>query len=145
MIALYRQAVTRLSGRLPEALALLFVRIALGHVFWASGRTKVEGLTVTDTTYLLFAEEFALPVIPSELAAQITTVAEHVFPVLLLLGLATRFSAAALAIMTLVIQFLVFPDAWWPQHSLWLALAVVLIVRGGGLFSVDATLARRVS
>lgn len=143
MMALYRQAITWLSGPLPEALTLLLVRIALGHVFWASGRTKVEGLTITDTTYLLFAEEFALPVIPSELAAQITTVAEHVFPVLLLVGLATRISAAALAIMTLVIQFFVFPDAWWPQHSLWLALAVVLIVRGGGLFSVDAALARR--
>lgn len=72
----------------------------------------------------------------------LTTYAEHFFPILLLLGLATRFSAGALLVMTMVIQIFVFPDAWWPVHSLWVAMAAILIVRGGGLFSLDALLAR---
>lgn len=131
------------SGRWPEALVLLFVRIVLGHVFWASGRTKVDGFTITDTTYLLFREDYALPVIPSDWAAVAATVFEHVFPVLLLFGFATRLSALALFGMTMVIQFLVYPDAWWPVHSLWTGLALILILRGGGRLSLDWLLSGR--
>ena len=120
-----------------EGLMLLFVRVALGHVFWASGQTKVDGFMIKDSTYFLFADEYHVPLIPSDMAAVMTTIAEHVFPVLLLMGLATRMSAAALLAMTMVIQLFVYPDAWWPVHSLWIALAAVLIVRGGGLFSLD--------
>ena len=76
------------------------------------------------------------------IAVPLTTFAEHLFPALLLFGLATRFSGGALLVMTLVIQVFVFPDAWWPVHSLWAAMAVILIVRGGGLFSFDALIAR---
>ena len=47
-----------------------------------------------------------------------------------------------LLVMTMVIQIFVFPDAWWPVHSLWVAMAAILIVRGGGLFSLDALIAR---
>ena len=57
-------------------------------------------------------------------------------------GLLTRLSALGLLGMTLVIQFLIFPEAWWPTHSLWAGLALVLISRGGGLFSLDAALVR---
>ena len=39
--------------------------------------------------------------------------------------------------MTLVIQFFVYPEAWWSVHIIWVALALVLITRGGGLFSLD--------
>ncbi len=76
------------------------------------------------------------------IAVPLTTFAEHLFPVLLLFGLATRLSAGALLVMTLVIQIFVFPDAWWPVHSLWAAMAAILIVRGGGLFSLDALVDR---
>ena len=65
------------------------------------------------------------------------------FPVLLAIGLATRVSALALLGMTMVIQIFVYPQAWWPVHALWVALALVLIVRGGGLLSFDALLAAR--
>lgn len=145
VIAIYDRGVAIAASRLPEALALLLLRVALAGVFWRSGQTKVvEGsvLTINPDTYDLFRSEFSgLPLDPA-IAVPLTTYAEHFFPVLLILGLATRVSAGALLVMTLVIQIFVFPDAWWPVHSLWVAMAAILIVRGGGLFSLDALLAR---
>ena len=72
----------------------------------------------------------------------LATYGEHLFPLLLLLGLASRFAALSLLLMTLTIQFFVYPDAWWPTHSLWAALSLILLCRGGGLFSLDAWLLR---
>lgn len=135
------KAVRRLDatfGRIPEALLLLFVRIVAAHIFWASGRSKMDGwLTMRPEIVDLFRDEYALPVIPPEIAAPLTAAAEHVLPVLLVLGLFTRLSALGLIVMTLVIQILVYPDAWWPQHSLWLGLLLVILWRGGGAWSAD--------
>ena len=145
VIAFYDRAVALAAGRVPEAIALLLLRLALAGVFWRSGLTKVvEGgvLQIDPLQYDLFASEFSgLPLDPA-IAVPLTTYAEHLFPILLLLGLATRLSAGALLVMTLVIQIFVFPDAWWPVHSLWAAMAAILIVRGGGLFSLDTIIAR---
>ena len=142
----YDAAVRSLSGRVPEGLVLLFVRIALGGIFWRSGQTKVaEGtwFQLTDTTYELFRTEYAGVPLPPELAAVMANTAEHILPMLLLAGLFTRFSALGLLGMTLVIQLFVYPDAWWPEHSLWVGLALILILRGGGLLSLDALLVAR--
>lgn len=145
IIAGYDRGVALAASRVSEALALLLLRVALAGVFWRSGQTKVvEGsfLTIDPGTYDLFRDQFSgLPIDPS-IAVPLTTFAEHLFPLLLVLGLATRFSAGALLVMTLVIQIFVFPDAWWPVHSLWAGMAAILIVRGGGLFSLDALLAK---
>ena len=145
MVAIYDRGVALAAGRIPEAIALLLLRVALAGVFWRSGQTKVlEGgfLQIDPSQYDLFASEFSgLPLDPA-IAVPITVFAEHFFPMLLLFGIATRFSAGALFVMTLVIQLFVFPDAWWPVHSLWAAMAAILIVRGGGLFSLDAVAAR---
>lgn len=136
--------VNALFQRLPDTLVLLFVRIVVAHVFWASGRTKVDGvLTLKPITVDLFRDEYALPVIPPEIAAYLATYAEHLLPALLVLGLCSRLAAAGLAAMTLVIQLLVFPDAWWPQHSLWLGLLLIIIATGPGKLSADSLLARR--
>ncbi len=140
---LFRRLTATLSGRWPEAVALLFTRVALAGIFWRSGRTKVEPgswLDISDTTYFLFAEDYAGVPLPSEIAAVLATWSEHLFPVLLVLGLATRLSAAALLVMTLTIQFFVFPDAWWSTHILWVALAAMLITRGGGMVALDRLL-----
>ena len=140
----YDTLTERLSGRVPESLVLAFVRVVLGGVFWRSGQTKVEEGTwfkLTETTYELFRTEYAGVPLPPDFAAVMANAAEHVLPALLLAGLFTRFSALAFLGMTLVIQFFVYPDAWWPEHSLWAALALVLIARGGGMFSLDAVLA----
>lgn len=141
----YDAITARLSGSLPESLVLAFVRVVLAGVFWRSGRTKVvEGswFQLSDTTYELFRTEYAGVPLPPEFAAVMATTAEHVLPALLLAGLLTRFSALGLLGMTMVIQFFVYPDAWWPEHSLWAALALILIVRGAGQFSLDAMLTR---
>jgi len=141
----YDAATAWLSGRVPESLLLLFVRIAFGGIFWRSGQTKVEAgswFTLTDATRELFRTEYAGVPIPPEIAAPLANAAEHIFPALLLVGLFTRLSALGLLGMTLTIQIFVYPDAWWPEHSLWVALALVLVMRGGGLISLDALLTR---
>ncbi|MCB1974937.1 MAG: DoxX family protein, partial [Burkholderiaceae bacterium] len=80
--------------------------------------------------------------LPPELAAQMAATAEHVFPVLLVLGLFTRLSALALLGMTLVIQVFVYPDAW-PTHLSWAALMLYLAGRGAGVASLDRGLGLR--
>jgi putative oxidoreductase len=143
ILSAYDRVVQWLAGPWVESGALLLTRLALAGVFWRSGRTKVvEGswLTIDDTQYFLF-EEFGLPVSP-ELVVPATVFAEFLLPILVALGLLTRLSALGLLVMTLVIQLLIFPEAWWPTHSLWAAMALVLVSRGGGMVSLDAVLLR---
>lgn len=119
-----------------DALALVN-RVAIGAIFFLSGRTKVDGwLTVNESAHTLFREEFKLPLIPPEIAAVAAAWAEHLFPIFLVLGLFTRLSALALLGMTLVIQVFVYPDAW-PTHLSWAGLLLYLVGRGGGRFSAD--------
>ena len=133
------------AGPIFEGLALLVTRFALAGIFWRSGRTKVEEgtwLQLSDVQTFLFENEFSGVPIPADIAAPMALYAETLFPILLVLGLATRFSALSLLIMTLVIQIFVFPEAWWTVHILWAAMAAILISRGGGLFSLDALVGR---
>jgi putative oxidoreductase len=112
----------------------------IAAIFFYSGRTKVEGLlTVTEGAYELFRTEYKLPLVPPDIAAHLAAYAEHLFPLLLVLGLFTRLSAAALLGMTLVIQVFVYPDAW-PTHLSWAALLLYLVGRGAGAFSLDRLL-----
>lgn len=139
----YVRLILLISGPAAEAVVLLFVRVAFAGIFWRSARTKVEEgswFSISDTTYYLFAEEYSRVPLPSDLAAVLATVSEHAFPILLVLGLFTRFSALALLGMTAVIQIFVYPEAWWSVHAIWVALALILIVRGGGALSLDALL-----
>lgn len=134
---LYGKVVTLAECLLPPSLLLLVARLGIAAIFFLSGRTKVEGLfTLTDSTFYLFETDYALPLLPPVLAAYIATIAEHVFSILLVLGLFTRASAVALLGMTLVIQIFVYPDAW-PTHLSWAGLMLPLIAYGGGRWSVD--------
>lgn len=145
VLAAYDRVTLALAGKASEGVALLFLRIAFAGIFWRSGRTKIaedSWITISDTAKDLFSQEYAGVPLPPEFAAFAATTAEHLFPILLVVGLATRLSAVALLIMTMVIQFFVYPEAWWPVHSLWVAMALVLIARGGGLYSVDQWLTR---
>ena len=129
-----------LSRLVPHDALALIDRIAIGAIFFLSGRTKVEGwLTVKESTYALFREEYKLPLIPVEIAAHAAAWAEHLFPLLLVLGLFTRLSALALLGMTLVIQLFVYPDAW-PTHLSWAGLLLYLVGRGAGAMSMDRLL-----
>jgi len=146
LVSLYQRAVALASSQWVESIALFITRLALAGIFWRSGRTKVaEGswLQVSDTTQFLFESEYAGVPIPAALAAPMALYAETLFPILLVLGLATRLSAAALLGMTLVIQFFVYPDAWWSVHVAWAAMASMLVVRGGGMLALDTPIAAR--
>jgi len=126
-------------ARLPWSIPALFARIIPATIFWASGQTKIDGWHIADSTWYLFETDYALPLIPSTWAAVMSRVAEHVFPVLLVLGLFTRLSALALLAMTTVIEVFVYPDAW-QTHGLWAASFLALIARGPGRLSLDAWL-----
>lgn len=143
-------------ARFPESAIQLLARVSLAVTFWASGQTKIEGLVLdpigwnielgwprlSDSALDLFQTEYQLPLLSPELAAPLAAVAEHVFPLLLLLGLATRLSAAALLGMTLVIQIFVYPSAY-ATHGLWAALFLYLMARGPGALSLDRLLSAR--
>lgn len=136
----YANAGRRTGGIVPDALLLLVARLGAAAIFFLSGRTKVEGLIeITPATYELFRTEYALPLVPPEIAAELATYSEHGFPILLVLGLFTRPAAAALLGMTLTIQIFVYPDAW-PTHLGWAAILLPLIARGGGGLSLDRAL-----
>lgn len=126
---------------IPLDIVCLCARIFPAAVFWQSGQTKVDGWRVTDGAVTLFREEYQLPLVDPWLAAHLAAFAEHFFPVLLVLGLATRLSAAALLGMTAVIEILVYPDAW-PTHGVWATCFLLLIARGPGALSLDALIER---
>ena len=149
-------SLVRLFERIPNSLIALLARFSIAAVFWNSGQTKVQGLALnfvsgdfafgwprlSDSALALFQDEYKLPFVPPELAAPLAAFAEHLFPLLLLFGLAARFSALALLGMTLVIQIFVYPDAY-ATHGTWAALLLYLMARGPGVFSIDHLLARR--
>ncbi|MGH8028723.1 MAG: DoxX family protein [Arenimonas sp.] len=143
-------------SQVPHSAIVLLARFSIAVTFWQSGQTKVEGL-VLDPVGLkvqlgvphlsagaldLFRTEYVLPFLSPELAAPMAAFAEHLFPMLLLVGLATRFSALALLVMTLVIEIFVYPDAY-ATHGLWAALLLYIMARGPGVVSIDHLIVRR--
>ena len=136
----WNRCADRLSGWIHDGIIALTSRIAVAAIFLLSGRTKVDGLlSVNESAYTLFREDYKVPLLPPEVAAHLAAYAEHVFPLLLILGLFTRVSALCLLGMTSVIQLFVYPDAW-PTHLSWAAPMLYLAGRGGGPLSLDRAL-----
>jgi len=131
-----------LGERIPDSAVALLARFAVASVFWRSGQTKVNGFSLREETFVLFQEEYKVPLLPPDLAAYLATTAEHVFPVLLVIGLASRLSALGLLGMTLVIQLFVYPGGW-PEHILWFAPLLLVIARGPGAISLDHLIRNR--
>ena len=132
--------IQRLNGlfdRIPQDIVALALRVFPAMVFFQSGRTKVEGLfSIKESTWFLFEHEYALPLIPPNVAAVMATTAEHLLPVLMILGLGTRLSALGLLAMTAVIQIFVYPDAW-VTHGLWASALLAVVAMGPGRVSLD--------
>lgn len=142
--------------KVPYSLVALLARFSIAAVFWTSAQTKVQGLVInlvegefhpgwprlSDSAVALFRNEYKLPLLPPELAAVLAATAEHSLALLILLGLATRFSALGLLGMTLVIQVLVYPGAY-ATHGTWAALLLMLLTRGPGVLSLDHLVAQR--
>lgn len=138
--SLWNRLWNRIERSVSDNVLLLIARVGVAAVFFLSGRTKVTGfMTLKPSTYELFRTEYALPLIPYDIAAHLATLAEHTFPVLLVLGLFSRFAAAGLLFMTLVIEIFVYPDAW-PTHLIWGGLLLLIIARGAGRWSLDRVL-----
>jgi putative oxidoreductase len=128
--------------RIPYWFIALAARIFPAAMFWQSGQTKVAGLHLKPSAIALFANEYQLPLINPTIAAYASAFSEHFFPILLVIGLATRFSALALLFMTAVIEIFVYPDAW-PTHGVWATCFLLVIARGPGLLSLDHLIARK--
>ncbi len=133
----------------PEV-ARIALRVALAVPFYRSGLTKWDGfLQLSDSAVFLFEEEFKLHVFgaaidyPAPAAmAFLSGCAEILLPILLVLGLGTRFAAFGLLVMTGVIQ-LTIPDGWANFHLPWAAMALALVAWGGGRFSLDRLAVRK--
>ncbi len=136
------RSIIALMERVPHAIIGLAARVFPAAVFWQSGQTKVDGWRVTESAIALFREEYALPLLNPTLGAHLAAFAEHFFPLLLVVGLASRFAALALLGMTAIIEIFVYPDAW-PTHGVWAACFLMTIARGPGAISLDALIARR--
>lgn len=143
-----------LMNRLPNTLLAFIARFSIAAVFWKSGQTKIEGLAIdivsgeftlglprlSDNAVFLFREEYKLPLLSPELGAALAALGEHILPLMILLGLATRLSALGLLVMTLVIQLFVYPDAY-ATHGTWAAVLLYLMAHGPGKLSIDAWIA----
>jgi putative oxidoreductase len=142
-----QEMVDRLA-RVASVLAPPALRVALAVPFFRSGLTKWDGfLTLSPAAAYLFEDEFKLHVFgrvhdfPFPLVvAWLDGLAEIILPVLLVVGLATRFSALAILMMTAVIQ-LVVPEGWANFHLPWAAMAIALIALGPGRLSLDRLMA----
>jgi putative oxidoreductase len=132
----YLEKGRNLAERIPYSLIALASRFAVADIFWRAGQTKVNGFSIREETFFLFREEYKVPLLSPDVAAYLSTIGEHVFPFLLFLGLASRFSALGLFGMTLVIQLFVYPGGW-PEHMLWFSLLLLIIARGPGAISLD--------
>jgi putative oxidoreductase len=149
------QTFVQLCSRIPHSFIAFVARFSIAAVFWQSGQTKVEGFVLdivsgnislawprlSDSAKFLFESEYQLPLISPEIAALLAAFAEHLFPALILLGLATRLSALALLGMTMTIQLLVYPGAY-PTHGTWAAVLLFLMLYGPGKLSIDNWIAR---
>ena len=133
------QTLHAIPARIPDWFLQLFARVAIAPTFFISGQLKVTGFTVTDSTIFLFEHEFGLPM--PVVAAHLAALAENVLPVLLVVGFATRLSAAALFVMTIVIQ-MVAPGGFWNFHILWFFVLLYVAARGPGCVALDHLIAR---
>ncbi len=149
-------SVHSMMGHLPNTLLAFIARFSIAAVFWKSGQTKIEGLAIdivsgtfelgmprlSDNAVFLFKEEYKLPLLSPELGATMAALGEHILPIFILLGLATRLSALGLLGMTMVIQLFVYPDAY-ATHGTWAAVLLYLMAHGPGKLSLDAWIASR--
>lgn len=141
LAATLQRAIATLDTIPHDAIALA-ARLFPAAIFWQSGQTKLEGWRLSDNAIALFQDEYRLPLLDPVLAAHLAALGEHLFPLLLVFGLASRFAALALLGMTAVIQIFVYPDAW-PTHGVWAVALLVIAARGPGRLSLDYLLVRR--
>ena len=119
-----------------QPVAALLARLYVANVFFASGLTQIRDW---DTTLALFMYEYKVPVLSPAVAALMGTAGELGLPVLLAVGLGSRFAALGLSVVN-VMAVASLPEiapAALQQHILWGALLVGLAVFGPGGWALD--------
>jgi putative oxidoreductase len=143
MMKLIHRIENLIAKCVPEWLASLVLRFGIAVPFWKSGLTKWDGFGVlSETPVILFENEFMLHILGQEynfpfptLMAYASSIGEIILPILVVLGLFTRFASVGLFLMTIIIQ-LTFPEGW-PIHITWAAMALGVIYLGGSKISLD--------
>jgi putative oxidoreductase len=141
-LALARRAIALLETLQP--LAQLAARLFVARAFFLSGLTKIRDW---DTTLALFADEYHVPLLPTDVAAVMGTAGELALPILLALGLSGRFAAAGLSVVNAVavLSLAEIAPAALVQHQFWGSLLVLLLLWGPGRWSLDAWVVRRLA
>ncbi|MFC3107357.1 DoxX family protein [Undibacterium arcticum] len=143
LIADVSKAYGRVVGWLNLAAPLfdLGVRLYVADVFFRSGLVKLQSW---DATLFLFEDEFAVPLLPPEIAAYLGTAAELTLPVFIALGFGTRLFALALALFNVmaVISYPGLSPAGLKDHILWGTLLLVILFHGPGKLALDDWLCR---
>ncbi len=136
----------------PYSLAALVLRVVMARVFFATGQEMIDGpkrqlrgydyaLTlpaqVRDETLRLFETKFADSPFSPKLMAYVVSYADFILPILLVLGLATRFAAVALVLLVVLIDRYLEPGTFWSLHIYWYAIFLVLMSGGAGAISFD--------
>jgi putative oxidoreductase len=156
LIATVADRLTAMCALVPYALVALGLRMVMARGFFLAGQSKLDGPAipvtlfgtnhqitvilpagVKEATLRAFETDYAhLPISPI-VAAYVVTYAEFVLPVCLVLGFATRLSALALLVMTVLIQLYVAPAMLWTAHVYWIGILLVLMSVGPGAISAD--------
>ena len=123
--------ITAILEKYFASILLLVIRLKIAEVFLKAGIAKIKNF---ESTLFLFEYEYAVPLIPFEVAAYMATFFEIAMPILLILGLFTRLAALPILGMAIVIQAFVYQNA---EHYYWMILAATLITYGGGFLSLD--------
>ncbi len=138
-LSLRADGASRLLGWFPLSLLQLVFRLSVASVFFKSGHSKILSW---DTTILLFANEYRVPVLSPELAATLSVSFELGCSALIALGLLTRLATLPLLGMVFVIQTFVYPENW-AEHLTWAAMLIFLLTRGPGAISLDHLLTKQ--
>jgi putative oxidoreductase len=133
--------IRRQLERVPLSIIQLAMRIGVGAVFFKAGLLKYNSW---EFAVQLFRDEYRVPLLDAQVAAQVALVQELTVPVFLFLGLATRLATLPLLGMIAVIQTFVYPNAW-TDHLVWASILVFLLTRGPGAVSLDQLVDRSFS
>ena len=140
IVRLCRRIICLLECGAP--IADLLIRIWVANVFWKSGLTKIGNF---DTTLFLFEHEYAVPMLPFEMAAYLGTAVELIFPILLVIGLGGRIAAGVLFLFNIV-AVISYPTLNAPgilQHQIWGIMLLIPLLRGPGVISIDHFIRKR--
>jgi len=141
----YTDAVSWLESKWQmQDLVLLWIRLWIAKIFYDSGRTKSGDsyFEINDFQGTLFEEEYGITFVDPELMAQLALYAETFLPIMLMVGIASRFAALGLMGMTLFIQFFVYP-LHFTDHILWFAALLAITAKGAGALSLDTMFVKK--